>query len=462
MLDMRIHLALQTGALASALVFDPQAAFALGFSELEAKVTSDGWVHVFGVDSDSGDSATHLWQGEPDGPWEFREVVGGIHRDLTALARADGRFEVYGVGTDGGIWRSWQPADSWIWSPWESLGGSAKNLAAASDSERAALFYFAADDVLTYAFRDGADGAWSEWVSDGFVGERLAVVGAGDGSFELFAIGSEDEVWQGRLDPAAGGPIDWRSLGGQAGDVAVARAADGELELIAAGFDGAVFHNREVDGAFGGWESLGGSARRVALAVAGEQWTLFALAQDGQITRATRGQEAVWSEWSDVPEAEPLDVTFDGEALVEIPDQDVSEGGELELGVRFSVDRRHVVVVSFPPITTEPFDTPFGSSRSTVSMVEGGRGTFEPESGRLQLPLTMRFDQSLDVPLVNEDVTARLPLSTEGHRGHALAPDSGDIALGAVSTFDGIGGGINPLDGLEVRVSIAGSLNPRP
>lgn len=459
---MRIHHALQVGALCAAIVVDPSTAFALGLSELDAATSSDGRVHVFGIDSDSGDSATHLWQSEPEGPWEFREVLGGIHRDIAALPRAEGRFEVFGVGTDSAIWRSSQPADGWAWSDWESLGGNAKTLAAALDGERAALFYFDVDDVLTYAFRDGADGAWSEWASDGFVGKRITAIGAGEGSFTLFAIGSEDQVWQGQLNPAAGGPIDWQSLGGQAADVAVARGPDDTLELIATGFSSEVFRNRELDGAFGGWESLGGVASHVSLAVAGDQWTLFGVAPEGQITRATRGPDGIWSEWTDVPEAEPLEARFDGDTLVEIPSQDVAESGELDLGVRFSVDRRRVVVVSFPPITTEPFDTPFGSTRSTVSLVGGGDGTFDPESGRMQLPLTLRFDQSLDVPLVNEDVTAQLPLSTEGPGGHALAADSGDIALGAAGTFEGIGGGINPLDGLDVNVSIAGTLDPRP
>jgi hypothetical protein len=162
-----------------------------------------------------------------------------------------------------------------------------------------------------------------------------------------------------------------------------------------------------------------------------------------------------------IVEASPLQTAFRGKARVRIPEQDVDEDRSVELGIRFDVGRQRVKITSFPPITTDRFDTPFGSSTSTVTLTGGGEGTFDPGAGRLEIPVTLQFDQSLDVPLVNEDVRASFNLSTEGS-GAAYDRDSGNVTLAASSTFDGIGGGINPLDGLDVDVEIAGTLDPKP
>jgi hypothetical protein len=77
------------------------------------------------------------------------------------------------------------------------------------------------------------------------------------------------------------------------------------------------------------------------------------------------------------------------------------------------------------------------------------------------LPITLQFDQSLDVPLINEDLRAAFDLRT-APLGAALDRESGTVALAADSTFQGVGGGVNPLAELAVSVVISGTLNPVP
>ncbi|HKU44933.1 MAG TPA: hypothetical protein VJR89_42530, partial [Polyangiales bacterium] len=73
----------------------------------------------------------------------------------------------------------------------------------------------------------------------------------------------------------------------------------------------------------------------------------------------------------------------------------------------------------------------------------------------------LQFDQSLDVPLIEEDVRADLALST-AEPGAAYDPQSGELALAASGTLEAIGAGINPLDGFGVDVVITGALDPKP
>ena len=162
---------------------------------------------------------------------------------------------------------------------------------------------------------------------------------------------------------------------------------------------------------------------------------------------------------SSVTEASPLDATFSGEATVAIPELHVSESRKIELGLRFSADRRRVDITSFPPIETKRYNTPLGGSRSTVSLRKSSPGTFDPQSGAIAIEVTLHFDQSLDVPMVNEDADTTLVLKTDAAGGSALDSKTGQITLAATGSFQGKGG-VNPLRGKSCEARIAGTLSP--
>jgi hypothetical protein len=212
-----------------------------------------------------------------------------------------------------------------------------------------------------------------------------------------------------------------------------------------------------------GWQRLGGDAVRVALAGNANVLQLFAAAADGKLSAASLDAQGRWTELAPLELAEPsapLASTFEGEVRVEIPSLDVSVTRALAFEVRFSADRSALEITRFDPIVTDPFDTPFGSNVSTVTWVGGGSGSFDPGTGRVELPVTLHFDQSLSIPFVNTDVDAKLPLSTAAQGGAAFDAQTGQLTLAASGQFTG--SGANPLSGSAVRVVLAGRFEPRP
>ncbi|HKU37131.1 MAG TPA: hypothetical protein VJR89_03270, partial [Polyangiales bacterium] len=322
----------------------PHRAAALGFEELALSRSSDAVLHVFAIDDDG--SITHAWPSEPTGPWTGAERVGGHSLDVAALARADGRFEVLAIDRNGVIQRSAQASDSYDFGSWEKLGGDAKRLSTASSGERAGVFFVGADDALWFGWRDGADGAWSEWRSTGLAARQVAAAAADGGRFTLAVVNPDDSVSWAELDPAAPEEIAWQNLGGRASDLAAARLPDGGLVLAASGSDGAVSWNERRDAGWTGWQALGGAAQRIDLAELDGELLLTAL-DASAVTRARRANDGSWSEWQAAPELSPLDSTFRGTARVDIPEQDISEDRNIELGIRFSVDRTRVEISDF-------------------------------------------------------------------------------------------------------------------
>ena len=91
-----------------------------------------------------------------------------------------------------------------------------------------------------------------------------------------------------------------------------------------------------------------------------------------------------------------------------------------------------------------------------MTLIGGGTGSFDAQSGRIEIPVTLHFDQSLNVPFVSADVDSSLALSTDGSGGMPLDRSSGTIALGASGTLTG--SGLNPLAGADVVVVISGTI----
>jgi hypothetical protein len=199
----------------------------------------------------------------------------------------------------------------------------------------------------------------------------------------------------------------------------------------------------------------------VALVSVGPRLDLFVLGPDAAVSRAERPSPAEpWSAPQRIEKASPLDSEFSGKATLEIPSMSVKVSTDVKIGLRFSVNRKQVEIVSFPPVTTASFDTPLGRSTSTVSLAGSQEGTFDPSSGQLQLPVTLHFDQSLDLPFIDEDGNLALNLDSTGPGGSSLDRESGKIALGSSGSFDG--SGTNPLDGAACQVLLTGTLSTLP
>jgi hypothetical protein len=435
----------------------PRPAAAFGFKELTVKRYRSVGPDVFAIDND--DSVKHLWQTDKSGKWGGSEALGGTAQDIEAVDLGNGRFEVFVVGTDGAIWHDVQRPNR-KWGGWQSLGGEAKRLTVEKGKAgRFELFVIGNDDAVWHNSRKGPTGRFGGWERLGGEAKQLAAAASSRG-MEIFVIGSDDAVWR-----SSNLGKDWESLGGEAKDIAVGRLPSGGLELFAIGSDNAVWHIRQdpAGSKWSEWESRGGEATRLSVSQSKQAgFELFVLGPDNAISRQAQTQPfVVWGEWKKVNEASPLDTTFAGLATMGIPEFKVSESRDVSLGIRFSVDRRDVQITSFPPIETKSFNTPFGSSKSTVTLIGGGSGTFDPNSGQIAIPITLHFDQSLDVPMVQEDADVSLELKTDAEGGSPLDRASGRITLAANAQFHG-SGGVNPLRNKACSVVISGALDPLP
>lgn len=404
---------------------------------------ASGGSDVFFIDSDQ--TIKHYWRSAASVRWSGFEQLDGLARDIAAVELPGGRFEVFVVGTDGDLWSNRQ-LDRGLWSGFRPMHFASKQVAIAKTaSGRFELFVIGSDDAVWRSVRADADAQWSSWQALGGVASQLAAAEVANEAVRVFAVGSDRAIWS-----TAGEDVAWQSLGGDVRDVSIGRAADGSSVLYAIGARGTVWQRHALDGGaqFGAWQQLSGTAEQLSASGTG----LFA--QSAGVSEL-QPNGARWQ--AIAPQSLPLDATFVGVATMQIPSLKVTQSKQLRIGVRFSADRRRVKVTAFPAFTTHSFQTPFGKSQTTVSLKSGGSGTFDPETGKLELHVTLHLDQSLDVPLVQEDADVVLTLSTDGEGGRAIGQD-GDLAqvgLAASSRFV-TEGGLNPLNKKTCRVTIQG------
>jgi hypothetical protein len=450
-----LHYGLAIGLLVVCL---PERAAAFGWKELTVLHSRSTGADVFAVDSD--DSVTHVWQSTAAGTWGGFEALGGTAVDVAAVALGTNRFEVFALVNDGSVSRNAQKPNG-KWTGWQALGGGGevrRLIASKTKAGRFELFGVGLDDAVWHRWRKGPNGKWSDWESLGGAVKQLAAAESSAG-LEIFGVGTDDGVWHRKPNG------EWENLNGIAKDIAVGRLPNGGMEVFVVGVDDNICYSRrdKLDAGWSPWEGWGNPGSHVAVGEAKPGvLDVFVLGLEATVARKTRPKPTTeWSDWEKMDRLSPLDVTFAGEATMSIPEFNVTESRNVSLGIRFGVDRSRLEITSFPAIETKRFDTPLGKSRSTVSLAAGSSGTFDARSGRVAVPLTLKFDQSLDVPLVEEDADVALDLSTDSEGGAALDWASGRIALAADGKFNGRGS-VNPLRNKACHIVIAGALDPLP
>jgi hypothetical protein len=430
------------------------------FSEIAVEQKQSSGADLFAIDAES--NIWHVWQNDDAGHWGGLEHLDGLGKDVAVVLRDDGRFEVFAVGTDDAVWHDVQQKSGW--GGWESLGGSAKRIAVAkTKAGRFGLFIIGIDDAVWQRTRTGPNGKFTAWQSLGGTAKRLAVAEADGGTFRVFAIGSDDAIWH-----SSSRKPDWQTLGGIGSAIAVTRPADGRLEVCHVGTDAGIYCARQNarGSSFADWQSVGGNGARCALNnVSNKRATLVALAPDGRslgYATTVRGKAAAasgWSEWRSDPGPFPRDSSFKGTAQVEIPDLHVSESRSVVLGMRFEPAQSSATITRFPPLVTKRFHTPFGNSACTVTLVHGGTGSYDPGTGQIKIPVTLKFDQSLDVPGVEEDTRLEVELRSDREGGAPFDAASGRVALVGSGKFTGKGA-INPLKNKKCEMRIEGVVSP--
>jgi len=227
---------------------------------------ADGRLELFSIGS--GGCLQHIWQLTPNGNWSnWTPMCDNLNlvSEPIAILNADGRVEVFALAVHRGLAHRWQLSPGGAWSDWHSLDGPLySNIAVAMNADgRLQVFAIGADGASLWTkYQLTPNSGWSGWISLGGSLASEPVVGINlDTRLEVFARMTNNtvaHVWQ--VTPN-GGFSSWESLGGNVTAVpAVGISADGRQELFARGADGSLLHRYQwtPNGGWGPFESLGG------------------------------------------------------------------------------------------------------------------------------------------------------------------------------------------------------------
>jgi hypothetical protein len=190
-----------------------------------------------------------------------------------ASQNEDGRLEVFGIGSDQGLWHIWQTTPGGAWGSWFTLGnlqaGNPSIIRATvskNDDGRLEVFLmiFTVDEpfgtdpsaTIWHIWQTAPNGTWSSLASLGAPtkGNRSApsVRKNQDGQLEVFWIGADGALWHIWQITPGGSWGTWNSLGTPTssiqaqGDPFVAENADGRLEAFVVGSDWTLWHTWQV------------------------------------------------------------------------------------------------------------------------------------------------------------------------------------------------------------------------
>jgi hypothetical protein len=265
----------------------------------------------------TGGTIACLWQATPgDGSWEGPTELGfgNVTSDPSVIAwPGTSRLDVFARLGDGSAGHDWQAEPGGAWSGWESLGGSLGGppVASVNADGRPEVFAIGSDGSLVHDYY--WQGAWSGWAvlaGPGLPGgnEFTGVPAVGentDGRLEVFVRttgGDLEHVWQ--AAPSAG-PWDGPGVlgSGVSSDPAVFGGNGGQLEVFAGLGHGTIgsIGQLQADGGTGwsNWASLGGSADSAPGVVGAYGGVdVFARAAGGGIGEIQWTGAAGWSGWS--------------------------------------------------------------------------------------------------------------------------------------------------------------------
>ncbi|MGZ6868883.1 MAG: hypothetical protein ACXVHI_01005, partial [Frankiaceae bacterium] len=96
-----------------------------------AGANADGRLEVFYLGSDN--AVWHRWQVRRGGPWSGQSRLGGWAGSVSVGMNPDGRQEISTVGSDHAVWRRWQVKPNGGWAAEARLPGWAAPAAAFDD-----------------------------------------------------------------------------------------------------------------------------------------------------------------------------------------------------------------------------------------------------------------------------------------------------------------------------------------
>ncbi len=212
----------------------------------------------------------HNWQREPnDCWWSDAAALGGDCLQLVIGRNADGRMEVFYIGTDSQIYHNKQDVPNAPFQGQVFLGGIAKQIAMGYNADgRIELFYIGGDDQIYHNKQGVPNGPFQGQEFLGGITNQVVIGNNADGRMELFYIGGDGQIYHNKQG-VPNGPFQGQEfLGGITNQVVIGNNADGRMELFYIGGDGRIYHNKQgvPNGPFQGQVGLGGGeATQVAV-----------------------------------------------------------------------------------------------------------------------------------------------------------------------------------------------------
>jgi hypothetical protein len=224
---------------------------------------ADGRLEVFAIGDDG--VLYHIWQTVPNATligWSAWAALGNgyaVGSSGPAVGvNADGRLEVFAEGSEGYLYHAWQTAPNGTENDWSTRAhfpalagggvGVVRPAVAASSDGRMELFGVSSfDGTLQHVWQVAANNGWSHWFSHGPDSGGLEVgnvgpeslrpvLGAGqDGRLELFATGSDGNIYHIWQTAVSNGWSAWDTVAAQLGvsNLALVLNQDGRLSLFA-------------------------------------------------------------------------------------------------------------------------------------------------------------------------------------------------------------------------------------
>jgi hypothetical protein len=262
---------------------------------------SNGPLQVLGI---AGDGSVFAQQRSGQS-WAPRQTLGGVALQLAATVTASGKADVFVVGADHAVYENAQTAGGW--TGWQNLGGYAKQVAAGQGFNSGLgvpeenLFAIGSDNAVWNRALHSNSKAWASWQNLGGSALKIAAPQSSTdlGAYpEVVAIGLDHQIWDLRESTGSWGP--WQGLGGYATDLGVGLIG-AEEGLYVIGADSAVWRRDFTGLAWGGWQSLGGVATQIAVSGGANNIDVFALGVGGSVWHGNEVYgKTSWSGWESV------------------------------------------------------------------------------------------------------------------------------------------------------------------
>ena len=189
----------------------------------------DGRLELFARIQGSNGDVFHLWESTSAGTnWtsSWADIAGTNSNPRLAVARnLDGRLQVFAVGGNGVMYSSWQNSPGGSWSGWSSFGtgkviqpGFVVGQNLDGRLEAFAKGSGPTADVF-HLWQSAPSSSWTtNWADMGAtssgVDPQLVAGDNGDGRMQIFAIGTNSDVWSSVQISAGGSWNAWTDMGG--------------------------------------------------------------------------------------------------------------------------------------------------------------------------------------------------------------------------------------------------------